>query len=89
MWDFGSAARHHELYNPWLGDGRSRAGHLDAARRDVARVGPGGETSPRKIQVELEQRGLLDEPVGVDAIELAGAVRAAEGGHRRSSTASS
>ena len=26
MWDFGSAARHHELYCPWLGDGRSRAG---------------------------------------------------------------
>ena len=19
MWDFGSAARHHQLYNPWLG----------------------------------------------------------------------
>jgi hypothetical protein len=30
MWDFGSAARHHQLYNPWLGD---------AARRHVARVG--------------------------------------------------
>ena len=26
MWDFGSAARHHELYNPWLGEERSRAG---------------------------------------------------------------
>src|SRR5216117_4384775 len=26
MWDFGSAARHHKLYNPWLGDERSRAG---------------------------------------------------------------
>ena len=26
MWDFGSAARHHQLYNPWLADGRSRAG---------------------------------------------------------------
>ena len=26
MWDFGSAARHHQLYNPWLGEGRSRAG---------------------------------------------------------------
>src|SRR5438270_210856 len=26
MWDFGSAARHHTLYCPWLGDGRSRAG---------------------------------------------------------------
>src|SRR5215831_6859533 len=26
LWDFGSAARHHQLYCPWLGDGRSRAG---------------------------------------------------------------
>src|SRR5690606_14436276 len=26
MWDFGSAARRHQLYTPWLGDGRSRAG---------------------------------------------------------------
>src|SRR5690242_18706122 len=24
MWDFGSAARHHKLYNPWLGEERSR-----------------------------------------------------------------
>ncbi len=26
MWDFGSAARHHKIYNPWLGEDRSRAG---------------------------------------------------------------
>ncbi|MGE0066781.1 MAG: aminopeptidase P family protein, partial [Solirubrobacterales bacterium] len=26
MWDFGSAARHHEQYSPWLEEGRSRAG---------------------------------------------------------------
>src|SRR5215217_5636966 len=44
MWDFGSAARHHQLYNPWLGDGRSRAG--------ISTL-----------------RGLLGEPVGIDAIE--------------------
>jgi Xaa-Pro aminopeptidase len=25
LWDFGSAARHHQLYCPWLGE-RSRAG---------------------------------------------------------------
>src|SRR5947209_18589010 len=25
MWDFGSAARHHKLYRPLLGDDRSRA----------------------------------------------------------------
>ena len=26
MWDFGSAARHHKLFSPWLGNDRSRAG---------------------------------------------------------------
>src|SRR5215475_7126620 len=27
VWDFGSAARHHQLYNPWLdGSARARAG---------------------------------------------------------------
>src|SRR5213082_3112490 len=26
MWDFWSAARHHKLYSPWLGEERSRAG---------------------------------------------------------------
>jgi Xaa-Pro aminopeptidase len=66
MWDFGSAARHHKLYNPWLGDERSRAGistlrgAVEGRAEDVA----------RKIRVELEERGLLDEPVGVDVIEL-------------------
>src|ERR1700691_3826665 len=24
MWDFGSAARHHAMYCPWLGEGRLR-----------------------------------------------------------------
>ena len=26
LWDFGSAARHHQLYCPWLGEERSRYG---------------------------------------------------------------
>ena len=66
MWDFGSAARHHALYSPWLGEGRSRAGistlrgAVEGRAEDVA----------RKIRVELEQRGLLGEPVGVDLVEL-------------------
>ncbi len=67
MWDFGSAARHHQLYCPWL-EGRSHAG-ISTMRgsfpgpsraRDVA----------HKIRVELEERGLLGEPLGVDAVEL-------------------
>ena len=79
MWDFGSAARHHELYSPWLGDGRSRAG-ISTLRGAMSPESGRAESVAEKIQVELEQRGLLDEPVGVDAIELAGAVRAAEEG---------
>jgi len=65
LWDFGSAARHHQLYCPWLGQ-RSRAGisTLRGAYPEQA------EDVARKIRVELEERGLLGEPVGVDVVEL-------------------
>jgi Xaa-Pro aminopeptidase len=68
MWDFGSAARHHELYNPWLGDGRSRAG-ISTLRGAMSPESGRAEDVARKIRIELEQRGLLSEPVGVDAVE--------------------
>ena len=70
MWDFGSAARHHQLYNPWLGDGRSRAG-ISTLRGAMSPESGRAEDVARKIRVELEQRGLLGEPVGIDAIEPA------------------
>jgi len=66
MWDFGSAARHHKLYNPWLGDERSRAG-ISTLRGSVKGR---AESVAQKIKAELEQRGLLGEPLGVDVIEL-------------------
>src|ERR687883_1388223 len=66
MWDFGSAARHHKIYNPWLGDERSRAG-ISTLRGSVKGR---AESVAEKVRVELEQRGLLGEPVGVDVIEL-------------------
>ncbi len=68
MWDFGSAARHHQLYNPWLADGRSRAG-ISTLRGAMSPESGRAENVAEKIRVELEQRGLLGEPVGVDAIE--------------------
>jgi Xaa-Pro aminopeptidase len=68
MWDFGSAARHHQLYNPWLGEGRSRAG-ISTLRGAMSPHSGRAEDVARKIRVELEERGLLGEPVGVDAIE--------------------
>jgi Xaa-Pro aminopeptidase len=66
MWDFGSAARHHKLYNPWLGDERSRAG-ISTLRGSVEGR---AEAVAEKIRIELEQRGLLGEPLGVDVVEL-------------------
>jgi Xaa-Pro aminopeptidase len=65
LWDFGSAARHHQLYCPWLGE-RSRAGisTLRGAYPEQA------DDVARKIRIELEARGLHKEPLGVDVIEL-------------------
>ncbi len=66
LWDFGSAARHHKLFNPWLGEERSRAG-ISTLRGSVEGR---AESVARKIRIELEERGLLGEPLGVDVIEL-------------------
>jgi Xaa-Pro aminopeptidase len=68
LWDFGSAARHHQIYCPWLGE-RSRAG-ISTQRGAMSPESGRAEDVARKIRVELEERGLLNEPLGVDVIEL-------------------
>ena len=68
LWDFGSAARHHQLYCPWLGE-RSRAG-ISTQRGAMLPAAGRAEDVARKIRVELEERGLLNEPLGVDVVEL-------------------
>src|SRR3989440_405642 len=70
MWDFGSAARHHKLYNPWLGDGRSRAG-ISTLRGSVKGR---AESVAQKIKLELEQRGLQREPLGSEHVEGVNAI---------------
>ena len=69
MWDFGSAARHHKLYCSWLGEERSRAGISTQRGAMSPESGRAGDVA-KKIRVELEARGLLHEPLGVDVIEL-------------------
>src|SRR5437016_6444371 len=68
MWDFGSAARHHKLYCPWLGE-RSRAG-ISTQRGAMLPESGRAEDVAHKIRVELEQRGLLNQPLGVDVVEV-------------------
>jgi len=68
VWDFGSAARHHQLYCPWL-DGRSPAG-ISTLRGAMAPESGRAEDVAKKIRRELEARGLHRDPIGVDVIEL-------------------
>ncbi|MBO3750125.1 aminopeptidase P family protein [Streptosporangiaceae bacterium NEAU-GS5] len=82
LWDFGSAARHHQLYDPWL-DYRTATDVAEPARgTSGARAGISvlrGAFHPdagiaddvaAKIYAELERYGLHREPIGVDLIEM-------------------
>src|SRR5712664_3303136 len=56
LWDFGSAAKHHQLNCPWMGE-RSRPG-IPMMRGAMSPEMGRAEDVARKIRVELEQRGL-------------------------------
>ena len=85
VWDFGSAAWHHQLYNPWLKFGR------EARRRELseaARAGRSGARAgsyvawrlhpdagiaqevARKVATVLREHQLDKEPLGVDVISM-------------------
>src|ERR1700689_500543 len=67
LWDFGSAAKHHQLNCPWLGE-RSRPG-ISLLRGAMSPEMGRAEDVARKIKVELEMRGLQNEPLGIDVVE--------------------
>jgi Xaa-Pro aminopeptidase len=70
LWDFGSAARHHRLYAPWLDPENCHAGML-GLRGAIAPTAGLMESAVRQIKGLLEDAGVADEPVGVDIVEPA------------------
>src|SRR5204863_10102053 len=69
LWDFGSAAKNHRLYAPWLPTSSWRAGV--ASMRGAMPPATGlNEALARKIKRELEERGLAGEPIGVDIVDM-------------------
>ena len=68
LWDFGSAARHHQLYSPWLEPANCRAGMLGLRGAIAPRAGL-MERAVREIKAMLVDLGLADQPVGVDIVE--------------------
>jgi Xaa-Pro aminopeptidase len=69
LWDFGSAARHHQMYAPWLPPENFRGGvtPMRGAMPDETGV---PDSFAGKIAHELRERGLEGEPVGIDMTDM-------------------
>jgi Xaa-Pro aminopeptidase len=68
VWDFGSAARHHRLYAPWLLPDHCRAGMV-GMRGAVPPTAGLFEQAAREIKEILTREGVTDMPVGIDVVE--------------------
>src|SRR3954453_10903793 len=69
LWDFGSAARHHQLFAPWLPSENFRAGV--APMRGAMPVETGiPDRLGARIAHELREHGLAGEPLGIDMADL-------------------
>ena len=68
IWDFGSAARHHKLYAPWLKNDHCRAGLLGmrgAVGSDLTLF----KEAAKEIKAILKEEGVANLPLGVDVVE--------------------
>src|SRR6476619_1085835 len=70
LWDFGSAARHHQLYAPWLPESSWQAGVAPMRGALPADTGVPALVAHR-ISFEMHERGLDGEPLGMDITDLA------------------
>jgi Xaa-Pro aminopeptidase len=68
LWDFGSAAKHHRLFAPWLEEGHSHAGMLGLRGAIHPEVGLMAE-AVKTIKGMLHDAGVADMPIGVDLVE--------------------
>src|SRR2546425_439864 len=68
VWDFGSAARHHRLYAPWLPPKHSLAG-LVGLRGAVSPKAGLFTQAAREIKAILGEEGVVDMPLGIDVVE--------------------
>lgn len=68
VWDFGSAARHHKLYAPWLPKNHCLAGNVGMRGAIHPKVGL-FEQAAKEIHDILVQEGVADMPLGIDVCE--------------------
>jgi len=70
VWDFGSAAKHHRLYAPWLPQHNCHAGMLGLRGAIHPKIGL-MRSAAEEIKSILASAGVADMPVGVDIVEPA------------------
>lgn len=70
IWDFGSAAKHHRLFSPWLNPEHSHAGMLGLRGAISPDVGLMKE-AVTIIKGLLTDAGVAGDPIGVDLVEPA------------------
>jgi Xaa-Pro aminopeptidase len=68
VWDFGSAARHHRIYCPWLSEDHVRAGNPGMRGAIGPEVGLFKQAA-KEIKAILVQEGVADMPLGLDVCE--------------------
>jgi Xaa-Pro aminopeptidase len=69
LWDFGSAARHHQIYAPWLPAENFRGGvsPMRGAMPDETGI---PDAMAASIAHELRERGLASDPIGIDMTDM-------------------
>jgi len=70
VWDFGSAARHHKLYCPWLKEDHVRAGNPGMRGAIGPKVGL-FEAAAKEVKDILKKEGVAGMPLGIDVCEPA------------------
>jgi Xaa-Pro dipeptidase len=70
VWDFGSAAKHHRMYAPWLKPHNCHAGMLGLRGAVAPKIGL-MRSAAEEIKSILKENGVASEPVGVDVVEPA------------------
>jgi len=69
LWDFGSAARHHQLYAPWLPETSWRAG-VTSMRGAMPRETGVPDLLAGHVADELAELGLSGEQLGIDLTDM-------------------
>src|SRR5271154_5765374 len=70
IWGFGSAAKHHRPYAPWLPQHNCHAGMLGLRGAIHPKIGL-MRSAAEEIKSILKEHGVADMPVGVDVVEPA------------------